>query len=63
MTTFSNHGSAYPANSVFLRDEYDFDDDNDDLEEERENEEPDESDEGNHNAQPLFMIFCEVFLF
>lgn len=54
MTTFSNHGSnAYPANSVFLRDEYDFDDENDDLEEERENEEPDESDEGNHNPKQL----------
>lgn len=50
MTTFSNHGNAYPANSVFLRDEYDFDDDNDDLEEERENEEPDESDEDTEEA-------------
>ncbi|XP_034252447.1 sin3 histone deacetylase corepressor complex component SDS3 isoform X3 [Thrips palmi] len=50
MTTYSNHGNAYPANSVFLRDEYDFDDDHDDLEEERENEEPDESDEDTEEA-------------
>lgn len=41
----------YSSNSLYLRDEYDFDDDNDDLEEERENEEPDESDEGSDFLQ------------
>ena len=48
MTTYINHENSYSSSSVFLRDEYDFDDDNDDLEDERENEEQDESDEGMH---------------
>lgn len=48
MATYANHENNYSSSSVFLRDEYDFDDDNDDLDEERENEEQDESDEGTH---------------
>lgn len=50
MTTYSNHDSTYTPSSVYLRDEYDFDDDNDDLEEERDNEEQDESDEDTEEA-------------
>ncbi|KAJ1530840.1 hypothetical protein ONE63_005686 [Megalurothrips usitatus] len=50
MTSYASHENAYSSSSVFLRDEYDFDDDNDDLEEERENEEQDESDEDTEEA-------------
>ncbi|KAK3911027.1 Sin3 histone deacetylase corepressor complex component SDS3 [Frankliniella fusca] len=50
MSSFSTHDNVYTSSSVFLRDEYDFDDDNDDLEEDRENDDQDESDEDTEEA-------------